>query len=997
MEPRPRRGAEPEAAGRQLPRLPAAALPRAQSPRRLSLTLPPRSRSMPPSPSLSTKATPVLRNGPTSLTPSAPRPAPPSHALAQPSQRLRPLPMVSYDLSMMETAMLGPRRPNVAQVQAMAEEQCTQDTSGSATSSESEDCDEGDQDLGEELDSSGAEGSSWVPGLYQWNQELYNWVASRMGTRTKLILVLSFVALEASRSYLEGVAYVEGINYFSILVTTNMTSLLFALWVSMLMEGDKVMKKLLRWEPIVRFMGISFLFTFAHVLILLAYRIHTPNAEVVTVGYIYMPLSAIVSSYVFRRKYGTLEWVSVGMMTLAVLSFVLLREESRQVSEGFGVIGFVLVVFSVGISVSASIMAERVLKEQDWCVMHYTPRRRSTETAFYIIKVHLDLCALGVSVSLWFSRTVLPHIFEDFFEQWSKTKSWFGSWGRDQFLMVIVAAAHGWAAGLMTKEFSTVIKAIVQTLSVVGAMLIGDPLQGNLFHFQARELPSILLGLILLMSALVFQTGRINFKVLRKVANIDAEAHPDFDMDALAEPEGGARHMSRSSSSGKYMDLKDIPTNEEQEEQERKKQQDHKLLWQDWKKLCTTYALILVYIISDAGRTIVLQKSLQSTVINSTSMGLVCYVCGAVVASGLSLYTHGFRGLLLAWNPRKILHCLPAAFLFALATALANMSFAQGITSALFVVLGKFYTPVAALGARWIMGKFYMWLEWFALLILTLASVVFGYLQAVNIKTGVASGAPMCAMLLVLGSAATSALASLVTEKILKGEQVPFHMQKVRLDVGSIFSSLVLLPVLGRIATRPQDIPWAQRPWDVLSCPKDSVCWDMDRLGCASEDCSCECTSGIFAGWNSPVLLLAVAINTTQGWLVGKVTQQFSVIHRAIADSFSLLAIYFIGDPIFNHTSLGNVGLNLVAFIVPLSTATFSVATSEMQKVFNAKKLLKQRKDPNASLSDDTDSNESDLDTAPGSKGMTPHSRASSSPSPMMGEFRSATDGAWLA
>ena len=28
------------------------------------------------------------------------------------------------------------------------------------------------------------------------------------------------------------------------------------------------------------------------------------------------------------------------------------------------------------------------------------------------------------------------------------------------------------------------------------------------------------------------------------------------------------------------------------------------------------------------------------------------------------------------------------------------------------------------------MGKFYMWLEWFAILILTMASVIFGYIQA---------------------------------------------------------------------------------------------------------------------------------------------------------------------------------------------------------------------------------------------------------------------------
>merc|ERR1712217_416795 len=107
-------------------------------------------------------------------------------------------------------------------------------------------------------------------------------------------------------------------------------------------------------------------------------------------------------------------------------------------------------------------------------------------------------------------------------------------------------------------------------------------------------------------------------------------------------------------------------------------------------------------------------------------------------------------------------------------------------------------------------------------------------------------------------------------------------------------------------------------------------------------------------------LLVAVFINTAQGWLVGKVTQQFSVIHRAIADSFSLLAIYFIGDPIFNHTSLSNVGLNLVAFIVPVSTATFAVATSEMRKVFNARARIRGRRDGRSE--EETENMDSDME-----------------------------------
>merc|ERR1712151_102830 len=137
------------------------------------------------------------------------------------------------------------------------------------------------------------------------------------------------------------------------------------------------------------------------------------------------------------------------------------------------------------------------------------------------------------------------------------------------------------------------------------------------------------------------------------------------------------------------------------------------------------------------------------------------------------------------------------------------------------------------------------------------------------------------------------------------------------------------------------------------------------------------------------------------------------VIHRAIADSFSLLAIYFLGDPIFNHTSLSNVGLNLVAFIVPVSTATFSVATSEMQKVFNARARIRGRR--NGRSEEETDNMDSDMEESEDLSELSPaisrnisrYSEGSpvgtmtpgSPMSPVQQQspsFRPATEGAWM-
>lgn len=765
-------------------------------------------------------------------------------------------------------------------------------------------------------------------GLSRWQPQTYEWLTGRMSASRKNLLVFFFMILEGVRLIVAKNAFVPGVNMLSILVVENTSSLVLAALVTVFMEGSGICRDLLSWGQLWRFMISALLFTIASGLVLMAYCIRTSPMEVVTFGYSYMPISAVLSYFAFNRRYGRLEWLSVGMLSLGVFAFVLLREESREGKElRFQMKGLLLVFASVCCSATGSILAERVFKERSW--------GDAKQDRFYSMKFHLDLTATFVAALLWALPLKRVVVFREFMLRWEKSEDWFGNWGASQYIMVAVMVAHGWAAGLITREFSTVIRSVVQTLALLSTWLIGDPLQDNHLDFLQRCVPSWLLYMIVIMAALIFQTGRVNLKVIRKACDLSVEANPSLQLTSLAKAEadpntpkpGSARRRSKREERA----LKEIKGEEEN---------CCSLDASSLMTLCITQALMIVYVVSDAGRTLILQKALSTTVTNSTVMGLVCYVVGMVIATLLTAYYDGMEGLRRAWSPRKILHCLPAAFLFALATTLGNLGFAMGISPALYLVLGKFYTPVAAFCARWIMGKYYMPLEWLSLIILTLSSAAFGYLQVYNIGSKGPAAAPVSAMAMVLGSAAVSALASLVTEKILKGEREAFHVQKVRLDCGSILSSLILIPVIGLIATRPQDVPWAVRPESYETCPADSVCWDLGAGTCSNSDCNCPCTSGLFAGWDTWLIFMAVFVNTTQGWLVGKVTHAFSVVHRAIADSFSLLAIYFLGDPLLNGKSLDNSTLNLVAMIVPLSTATFTVATAEMRKAFEAQKKI---------------------------------------------------------
>mmetsp|Transcript_102420 Transcript_102420/g.330380 ORF Transcript_102420/g.330380 Transcript_102420/m.330380 type:complete len:959 (-) Transcript_102420:96-2972(-) len=796
-----------------------------------------------------------------------------------------------------------------------------------------------DRSNAEGLASCGRSGEQ-TPSLSGRSPTLHSWLMPRIGTRARVCLVAFFVAFEALRFMMAENLHTEGVNTFSVAVVAHLCSMAIALTLSFLLEGQPATKKVFSWHPLWRFIWVAVMFTCASALTLLARQMGTTAAQVETLGYVYMPISAVLSYYVFQREYGKLEWLALGMITLAIVTFVLLREQykgltlidNERTQLRYTVTGFVFVLLAVVLSVSASILAERIFKDRSRGLRWWS-------ADFYVMKVHIDFSSLLLSACMWLLPSYFPRFLGplgSFLEQGTAAGTWFGAWSWKQGLVIFVTVGQGWSAGLLVKEFSTVTRAVVTTLTLVLVMCVEDPLMGNRFNFHAREVPSVLLAIIVFLSGMIFQTGRINLRQIQNAAKLGPGPQPLAQPQGTASPNNTATRLAVDEECGAE-DAVELHTSEAigpgGMAMEKTALERRTVLG-----TLTTYALVIVYILADTLRNVTLQTALSSTVINSNSMSLMQYACGVFVASFLSFSTHGFTGLRRAWEIRKIIKCLPAGFLFALSTALMNMAYSRGMTAALALVLGKFYILVAAVGARCVLGKFYMWLEYVAIGILTLASATFGYLQAIDVETGTASMFSVVSMLAVLGSAATAAFNSLLTERILKGEDVAFHVQKVRLDAASTLSTLALIPTMGLIIARAQDVPWVVRPVSG-TCPQSSVCWDPGSGACASASCTCECAKGLFAGWmasSQAVILLALAMNTVHGWLVGKLVHNFSTVHRAVADSFSLLLIYFVAEPVLNGARLDNMCLNLVAFVVPLSSALFTVAAGEMQKVMQS-------------------------------------------------------------
>jgi len=843
-------------------------------------------------------------------------------------------------------------------------------------------------------------------GIRQWSPGLYRWISEHMGTRKKATLLASLIALQAAAFLVidnppnDKAAWARGINLWSVEVAKHTLSFVIALFSSLLLDGCWAVPKIFSWHPLWRFLGVSLLFCSANWFKLCAYKTELTPAAVEMFGTLYMPLAAVASYLLFRRRYGILEWLSMGMMTLAVGTFMLIRRYYVTASyvEGgedaspdyirahFNSRGAVLTLCSVCTSVLGSIFAESIFKEKNrrlkskWALGH---------DKYYIMKVHIEASALFFAVIVWCMPNAPTKLFGIY-----HYGVWFGPWSRAEVIEVSIYTALSWVAGLVTQQMSTVVKAIAQSMANIMAVMIGDPILEDRYHFDLRAVPEFMLALIFVMSAIIFQTGRIIIHRLRGQMDVPSS---DDKAQAMTEDVDEAA----DGPNGLFSTAPELPTPVSAPPRETSPAKAPSR-----SAVLKNYACIGLYIFVDIGRTLLNSYALTNSAINPTTMSLLGFVCGVILACSLTLFGEGWRGMKAAWQCRKICESMPAACLFAVGQCLTSFAYALHISPALANVLGKIYTPLAAFGGRCILDRYYSWLEYFAIIILTLASLAFGYLQEYKMKTGIvfaSSGAMLCAV----GSAVFAAFGSLAMEKILQGKKrkrlrqeedddngestarkgeepspEPYRIQKIRLDFGSALFSVALLPLISIISSRPKDSLWVNRPWgdDCEQCmPKlagvPNWPWSELEHACNGDACTgnCACAPSILVGWNNQLLIAALLVNVAQGWLIGQITKQFSTIHRAIADAFSTLLLYWVGDPGVRYlvhgtpylTSVKDFALDMVSFIVPLSTVTFMVATSQMKEVMEAV--------PNDSIADSISSGSesaSDTDSAGSSSSM---------------------------
>jgi len=469
-------------------------------------------------------------------------------------------------------------------------------------------------------------------------------------------------------------------------------------------------------------------------------------------------------------------------------------------------------------------------------------------------------------------------------------------------------------------------------LTMLVVAFVGDPL---LRHNHIKDIASILLAVLVVLSAIVYQTGRLRMKTLsdpsiqtpvRSKASLEMGGQTTEGQAVLLDHEESDNSTTAIGSESVTPPLLSARPPQEQTSAPK---------W--WQPLCAVlvrYSVMLLFVIADSTRSLVNAAALSSASIVPQSMVMMSSLVSILIATTMSGCLNGCQGLKYAWNLPRILHSFGVAILFSLASTALTSAYALGISASVATVLGYIYMPICAIASYWVFNRCYMWLEWLALTMVACSAVAFVDLRQVYETTKTSStdeeSTSTLAVVLVLASACISVAASLLFEKIMKGERLPFYIQKNHLEIGGVITALIMFFPISFISGRDTDAFWKERPVAPFGGSCESTCWVEPGL-CSNAGCSCSCGSGMLVGWLSLPVLGALAANMTQSWLGGLLAKRFSSVDKAVAQCLSLLVTYFVGDLWINQKSGGgDISMTLVAFVVPVTVFLFQSAAQEM-------------------------------------------------------------------
>lgn len=268
-------------------------------------------------------------------------------------------------------------------------------------------------------------------------------------------LMSFFVLLDASKGLLVSWSAVHSCEALVPLALCgkNMLSVIFGLWLGLLLEGRRGLRRCLQLRRNVWMFPVAACFCAAQMAMLEALR--TFNAGSLKImAQVNLPTTALLSHLLLGRRYTTQQWAAIALVGAAVAAFAqvrLLYFRPPYWSQGHFLrpnLGILSLISSIFLSCSASILAERFLTRGD-------------RVPFYIQKTNI---MLGELVTSFFLTVVYLDFLADS-QGVTEHCSWDQVADYRNLLVVVVWAVHGWMAGLLVKECSAFAKNVCHMLS----------------------------------------------------------------------------------------------------------------------------------------------------------------------------------------------------------------------------------------------------------------------------------------------------------------------------------------------------------------------------------------------------------------------------------------------------------------------------------------------------------------------------------------------------
>lgn len=602
------------------------------------------------------------------------------------------------------------------------------------------------------------------------------------------------------------------------------------------------------------------------------------------------------------------------------------------------IVAIIWCIISSIFAVWSSIFAERVMKAK------YTPELKQP---FHVQKVWIEaggfvtstimLCVLGIIED----APGIPEIVS--------------SWDKWMVLALIARVLQSWMAGVVAKHLSTVAKAVIQCTALL-CIYSGEIIDGA----RGLHLTNVLLTIIVALSAVMYQMGRRMTTKERGSERLQAPPEeslatipggpPDPARDITVQRDFGAVDNLRESflhnetalfPDGTFLAPREFRVHEEGSTEplqggsstgspnhhvmtlafwdrtwmdQARRYNDRLATWAtSWVGMSSQVLCLVTFIASDASRTLIYAWAIpENGPIVPQSLVFSMSAVSVPIGILMSAVFDGKTGFLDSLSVRDMIKCLPVTAFFSLGATLQVTAYSFGISASVNTVLGYFYMPLSAMLSRVVFKRYYGSLEYLALVLLSIAAVVFCLLKDSQGHTSTSLVAVCCC----LGSVVTSCVASVLCEKILKQQvAMPFYTQKVHLESGgTVTAGLVffLVGYLTSLAQKPGDPPNAAAFW--VERPVDG-----------------KMEAGAFVGWDYKTYLALLA-SLVQSWLGGLVSKRLSTVVKSVAQCVTLLIIYFFGDLVLYKKPFDWV-VGAAAIIVALSVQVFTLAGKRIARV----------------------------------------------------------------